>query len=70
MATNMVQLKAVCPMCGKEEVFTVSREQYEEYQAGHKHVQDIFPELPAAKREMLITGMCESCWDKLFKEED
>lgn len=35
------------------------------------HVQRAFPSLTDAQREALfITGICDSCWDSMFPEEE
>ena len=59
-----------CPMCGKEFGIEMSDEQYEKYTKGTEFIQDIFPEFTPAQREVLITGICEDCWDKLFPLEE
>jgi hypothetical protein len=33
-----------------------------------KLIQEIFPELSEELREMFISGMCGTCWDKTFKD--
>jgi hypothetical protein len=33
-------------------------------------VQSIFKDLGADERELLISGTCGECWDKLFPKED
>ena len=33
------------------------------------HIQDIIPHVPAQWREMLISGVCPKCWDRLFTEQ-
>ena len=33
-------------------------------------IQDAFPNMSADHREMLISGTCPVCWDKMFPEED
>lgn len=32
--------------------------------------QDVLPDLSADAREMLISGMCGKCFDKLFEDEE
>jgi hypothetical protein len=31
-------------------------------------IQDIFPDMPVDLREMFISGMCRTCWDKVFRD--
>ena len=42
-------------------------EQYNQYTSGDGLIQHIFPNLSAATREILITGICPTCWDNAFK---
>lgn len=58
-------IKTTCPVCGKETVITVNKDAYEKYQNGGL-VQNCFPELSPEIREMLITGICPTCWDKIM----
>ena len=57
----------VCPFCGKENVVEMTYEQYEQYVSGKGYVQNIFPNLSAEEREILISGICPKCWDETFK---
>ena len=31
-------------------------------------IQDIFPEMSSDLREMFVSGMCPTCWDKVFRD--
>ena len=33
-------------------------------------IQKAFPDLPIDEREMIKTGICPTCWDKMFAEEE
>ena len=48
-------------------MFGVSESGYNAWREGEK-VQVAFPELDAAKREMLISGVCGVCWDNIMDE--
>ena len=65
----MAQLHVSCRMCGEEHILTVTEEQFHNWQRGMK-VQDAFPNMPAADRELLISRTCSKCWDKLFPEDE
>ncbi|MFD1736091.1 hypothetical protein ACFSCX_05885 [Bacillus salitolerans] len=43
----------------------VTKEQVQLYKKG-AHVQVAFPHVKASVREVLISGTCEDCWNKLF----
>jgi hypothetical protein len=64
-----MEIYTTCPFCGKDHFITVSFEDYEKWQAGEL-IQNAFPYLSADEREMLKTGICPSCWDKMFPPEE
>lgn len=60
-----------CPFCGRGNEVEVNEADYWDWDDGMM-AQDAFPYLSAAEREMLISGVCPTCWDKMFgiEEED
>ena len=66
----MKQVNSKCPHCGKVTVIEMTDDQYEQYTSGEGFIQDIFPDWSPAKREMLITGICPDCWNKIFNYEE
>ena len=54
-----------CPFCGEEHLISVNTEDYWAWEDGEL-VQNAFPYLSADEREMLISGICPTCWDKMF----
>lgn len=71
---DMVSLpntKVACPpciVCGKQAQLIVRTEDLHRYEAGAL-VQHAFLEMPAADREMFISGTHPECWDTLYPEE-
>lgn len=60
-----------CPICGKQHKVLVREEDWELYNSPDRpHVQDIFPYLSPAERELLITGTDDECFNKMFGGED
>lgn len=59
----------VCRGCGQEYVFTVALEAFYEWKNG-KLVQDAFPNLMAAERELFISQMCSPCFDEMMGEDE
>ena len=62
-----------CRMC--EEFFQIpatpeQQEQLDKPRSELMFMQDIFPELSLGDRELLISGTCGTCWDKLFPSEE
>ena len=64
------ELKVQCRMCGKVHSLMVGVEDYLMFDMPNRpHIQDIFPYLTPAERELLISGTCGECWAKLFPPE-
>lgn len=63
-----VTIEKNCPCCNKYGCITVTTRQLEAWKAGTK-IQDVFPELTATEREFLQTGICDQCWDDMWKEK-
>ena len=57
-----------CPFCGRANEVEVNEDDYLDWQDGML-VQDAFPYLSADEREMLISGICPTCWDGMFGNE-
>ena len=54
-----------CPMCGRGNEIEVNEADYWDWDDG-AHAQEAFPYLSAAEREMLISGICPTCWSKML----
>ncbi len=57
-----------CPICGHGNFVDVNENDYDDWCDGTK-AQVAFPYLAAWEREMLISGICPTCWDAMFREE-
>ena len=44
----------------------VTEEQLAIFESGESHIQDIFPQLSAADREFIKTGVIDEEWDSIF----
>jgi|FreactTroBogLake_1042271.scaffolds.fasta_scaffold21049_5 hypothetical protein len=64
-----ILLNRTCPNCRVDSGLSVDKDKYFEWREGRKNVQDIFPDLDTHERELLLTGYCYKCWDKLFSFE-
>ena len=64
----MINLITKCPSCGKETKLMVTEQQYKDLNDGKKLIQNIFPDWSPEDRELLITGICSNCWDKMFEK--
>lgn len=71
IASGEYLLHVNCVLCQERHTLIVkSTKGYEAWQNGQKHIQDALPELTTDQREMLLSGICPTCWDKTFGEED
>lgn len=70
MRTNNreVCLVTVCPFCGHVNEIEVNEMDYWYWDDGIS-VQEAFPYLSPEEREMLISGICPTCWEKTFADE-
>ena len=58
-----------CPICGGEQFVQVNSDDYQRWINGEGMIQDVMPYIPAEVREILISGICPTCWDKISDEE-
>ncbi len=58
-----------CMVCGKHSLLEVDADKYFRWKDGEL-VQNIWPEMPADWREMLVTGTHPGCWEAMFGEEE
>ncbi len=64
-----VTVVTACPFCGHANEVEVNEIDYLDWQDGML-VQDAFPYLSANEREKLISGICPTCWDKMFPHKE
>lgn len=64
-----VSIVTRCPFCGKTHEVEVNEMDYLDWQDGAL-IQDVMPYLSAQEREHLISGICSTCWGKMFEGED
>ena len=55
-----------CIKCGTKISLEIDEEDYWKYHTGMK-VQDAFPYLTDNEREILVSGFCSDCFDKIFE---
>ena len=54
-----------CVLCGQEYTIYVSPRDMREFLGGFALIEDVMPYLTASEHKMLITGICDKCFDKL-----
>ena len=64
-----VEVACVCRVCGAKNTLEVDADSYDQWQGG-VFVQDAFPDLSAAERELLISGTCDPCFRLLFADDE
>lgn len=69
MTDATVQVQVTCVSCGATKLFQLPYSRYIAWQNGML-IQDAFPEMPAADRELLISGLCPDCWNALWEGLD
>lgn len=66
----MLKIKTTCPICKKVNYVEVNAVGFMRWQEEGVCIQNALPELSADEREMLKTGICPTCWDKMFEGEE
>ncbi len=57
-----------CKECNVNYTIVLPKEPYIKWQTGTS-IQKVFPEIDLDTRELLISGICGQCFDKLFDME-
>lgn len=61
-----ISISTTCPYCHKKYIVNVEEQDYHDW-TYKRLVQECFPYLSSAERELLISGTCKECWNKMFK---
>ena len=62
-------LQAQCVRCKDTHVLMVSNHDFKRWEGGEL-IQDAMPYLSAGERELLISGICGTCFDNMFGGEE
>lgn len=65
---DSVVIVVTCPFCGKQSVFDVDKKTWYKGEQAYRNgalIQNAWPTLSPAQRELLLTGMCEECWNNM-----
>ena len=60
-------VKRICKKCKKEFTLQVRESDYNRWLEGTL-IQQAMPYLTVGERELLISGICSECYDKIFAE--
>lgn len=66
MFDNAIYVSRECPICGQYHEVLVYEDDYEAWENGDLLAQEAFPYLTASEREILISGICRTCWIHMF----
>ena len=58
-----------CPICGETSIVHAPSDGVERYKKGD-YIQDAFPTLSIADRELILTGTHQECWDLMVGTEE
>lgn len=59
-------VKVKCIRCATDHSVFVPDEAYKRWATGKAHIQDALPMLTDDERELLLSDICPSCWNKIF----
>lgn len=60
------QIEVECVMCHTKHTILVPLAGYKLWASGQMKIQDALPGLSADERELLMSGICGRCFDKVF----
>lgn len=63
-------LSLICVVCKRPKEITVSGHEMFKLQTSNLSLQAILPNHTPGEREMFISGICDTCWEEIFKKED
>ena len=64
---NKIETTVTCKICKAEHIVVMPKAGYDNWQRGAR-VQDALPQLSVNDRELLISGICGTCFDALFED--
>ena len=59
-------IDVTCWNCGSQHTICVQKENYDKWVNEEELIQDALWDKTADERELLMSGTCGDCWDKLF----
>lgn len=68
--TGMATVRDYCQHCKIPHTVVVPIKELLEYQRGEKLLQDAMPSVSVDDREFIKSGICPTCWEELFRDDD
>lgn len=66
--SDNIKIISHCPHCKHHIPITLLTSNFRDWLIGGHLIQDVWPNMPANVRKRLVTGCCESCWDKIMTD--
>lgn len=67
---NTVFYNVKCIECNSVYELELPVDSFCDWYYGNTLIQNAFPFLPKAKRELMISGICPKCWNKMVNDID
>ena len=67
---KLEEYTVVCMVCKQPTKIKIDPQQLRKWTSGERSIQAALPSLTAGERELLISKICEPCYDKMFEGED
>ena len=61
-----IELELQCKYCDYEEILNVPESDYNAWAGNGVPIKEVFDYLSAGQRELMISGTCDTCWNKFF----
>lgn len=61
---------AACRTCGRDYVVSCTEAEYLDWKDNNRLIQNAMPHVPKEERELLISGTCGECFERIFRGED
>lgn len=65
-----IDMTVQCKACGIDYHLSVDYDGYVRWKHGEGFIQDLLPENTAGERELLLSGTCDDCYNKMFYYKD
>ena len=65
-----VNITKRCRKCKTKVSFMVYADDWDSWRANEEYIEDAFWYIPPDQREMLLSRVCGTCWNKMFGDLD
>ena len=68
--SHIVHVTDRCKTCFQEVTVEWNRVALMQWQTGHYNIQEVAPSMPVDDREFMLSGICGTCFDAMWEDED